>query len=115
VRSIAAIVGAWKQVAADVKAGRLTLVSVTASLVERANAILDVWHLVVSRRSLDAIRLACAERCQSRPLCSNDARIRTAGTRLGLPLGPVPRPSPGARPVDRVIGEKAGTASPRDD
>jgi predicted nucleic acid-binding protein len=81
---------AWRQVTADVAARRLGLVSVTSSLVERANAILDVCHPAVALRSLDAIHLASAERCQSWPLCSNDARIRAAAMRLGLPLGPLP-------------------------
>ena len=81
---------AWRQVAADVGAWRLNLVPVTASLVERANAILDVCHPAVALRSLDAIHLASAERCQSWPLCSNDARIRAAAAKLGLPLAPVP-------------------------
>ena len=81
---------AWRQVVADVGAWRLNLVPVTASLVERANAILDVCHPAVALRSLDAIHLASAERCQSWPLCSNDARIRAAAAKLGLPLAPVP-------------------------
>jgi predicted nucleic acid-binding protein len=81
---------AWRQVAADVRARRLSLVPMTASLVERANAILDVCHPAVALRSLDAIHLASAERCQSWPLCSNDARIRAAAAKLGLPLAPVP-------------------------
>lgn len=81
---------AWRQVAADVTARRLSLVPVTASLVERACAILDVCHPGVALRSLDALHLASAERCQSWPLCSNDARIRAAATQLGLPLAPVP-------------------------
>lgn len=81
---------AWKQVEADVAAQRLGLVPLTASLVERANAILDLCHLDVALRSLDALHLASAERCQSWPLCSNDLRIRAAATRLGLPLAPLP-------------------------
>ena len=81
---------AWRQVVADVGASRLSLVPVTASLVERANAILDVCHPAVALRSLDALHLASAERCQSWPLCSNDARIRAAAAKLGLPLAPVP-------------------------
>ena len=81
---------AWRQVVADVAAHRLGLVPVTASLVERAHAILDVCHPAVALRSLDAIHLASAERCQSWPLCSNDARIRAAATKLGLPLTQLP-------------------------
>lgn len=81
---------AWRQVTADVEARRLGLVPVTDSLVERANAILDVCHGDVALRSLDAIHLASAERCQSWPLCSNDSRIRSAAAKLGLPLASMP-------------------------
>ena len=81
---------AAKQVTADVAARRLSLVPVTADLAERAHAILEVCHPTVSLRSLDAIHLASAERCQSWPLCSNDARVRAAAAKLGLPLSPLP-------------------------
>jgi predicted nucleic acid-binding protein len=81
---------AWRQVAADVGASRLNLVPVTPNLVERAAAILDVCHPAVALRSLDAIHLASAERCQSWPLCSNDVRMRAAAAQLGLPLATVP-------------------------
>ena len=69
---------AARQVTADVAARRVSLMPVTADLVERAHAILEVCHPTVSLRSLDAIHLASAERCQSWPLCSNDARVRAA-------------------------------------
>jgi predicted nucleic acid-binding protein len=69
---------AARQVTVDVAARRLSLVPVTADLVERARAIIEVCHPTVSLRSLDAIHLASAERCQSWPLCSNDARVRAA-------------------------------------
>ena len=81
---------AARQIAAAVAARRLSLVPITADLVERAHAILEVRHPIVTLRSLDAIHLASAERCQSWPLCSNDVRIRTAAARLGLPLSPLP-------------------------
>ena len=81
---------AARQVAADVAARRLSLVPVTADLIERARAILEVCHGAVPLRSLDAIHLASAERCQSWPLCSNDARVRAAAGKLGLPLSPLP-------------------------
>ena len=81
---------ATRQVAADVAARRFALVPVTASLLERANAILEVCHPAVALRSLDVIHLASAERCQSWPLCSNDTRIRAAAAKLGLPLSPLP-------------------------
>ena len=81
---------AARQVAADVAARRLSLVPVTADLVERAHAILAVCHPTVSLRSLDAIHLASAERCQSWPLCSNDTRDPAAATKLGLALSPLP-------------------------
>jgi predicted nucleic acid-binding protein len=81
---------ASRQVTADVAARRLGLVPVTADLLERAHAILEVCHPAVPLRSLDAIHLASAERCQSWPLCSNDGRVRAAAARLGLPLCPLP-------------------------
>jgi predicted nucleic acid-binding protein len=43
----------------------------------------------VSLRSLDAIHLASAERYQSWPLCSNDARVSASASTLGLPLSPL--------------------------
>ena len=80
---------AVRQVAVDVASRRLSLVPVTADLLERAHAILDVCHPAIALRSLDAIHLASAERCQSWPLCSNDARVRAAAAKLGLPLSPL--------------------------
>ena len=80
---------AWRQITADVAARRLSLVPVTTAVLERANAILEACHPSVAVRSLDALHLASAERCQSWPLCSNDARMRAAATRLGLPLAPM--------------------------
>lgn len=80
---------AVRQVASDVVARRLSLVPVTADLIERAHAILEVCHPAVPLRTLDAIHLASAERCQSWPLCSNDTRVRAAAAKLGLPLSPV--------------------------
>jgi predicted nucleic acid-binding protein len=81
---------AWRQVTADAAEHRLTLIPVTGSLIERANAILEVCHPSVAVRSLDALHLASAERCQSWPLCSNDVRMRAAASILGLPLSPLP-------------------------
>jgi predicted nucleic acid-binding protein len=81
---------AWRQITADVAARRLSLVPVTGSLLERVNVILETCHPRVAVRSLDAIHLASAERCQSWPLCSNDTRVRAAASRLGLPLSPMP-------------------------
>lgn len=80
---------AVRQIASDVGARRLSLVPVTADLIERSHGILDVCHPAVPLRTLDAIHLASAERCQSWPLCSNDTRVRAAAAKLGLPLSPV--------------------------
>ena len=82
---------AWKQVEADVLARRLNLVTLTGDVLARANGILGVCHPTIALRSLDAIHLASAERCQSWPICSNDSRLRQAATRLGLPLAPTLR------------------------
>jgi predicted nucleic acid-binding protein len=81
---------AARQVARDAAAGRLSLVPVTPSLLQRATAILEVCHPAVALRSLDAVHLASAERCQSWPVCSKDARVRAAAAKLGLPLSPLP-------------------------
>jgi predicted nucleic acid-binding protein len=82
---------AWRQIETDVGARRLSLVPITAELVDRAAAVLEVCHPDVALRSLDSIHLASAERCQSWPLCSNDARVRAAASKLGLPLTPLPK------------------------
>src|SRR5262249_20869861 len=81
---------AWKQVEDDVAAHHLNLVPLGTEIVLRANGILEACHPAVSLRSLDAIHLASAERCQSWPLCSNDFRVRDAAARLGLPLTMLP-------------------------
>jgi len=81
---------AWAQVERDVADSRLNLVTLTAEVLIRANGILAVCHPKIALRSLDAIHLASAERCQSWPICSNDGRMRLAAERLGLPLGPLP-------------------------
>jgi predicted nucleic acid-binding protein len=77
---------AWKQVESDIAARRLNLVTLTADVLTRANGILGACHPTIALRSLDALHLASAERCQSWPICSNDGRLRQAAARLGLPL-----------------------------
>jgi predicted nucleic acid-binding protein len=81
---------AWKQVEDDIAGHRLSLVPLGDDLLKRANAILETCHPGVALRSLDALHLASAERCQSWPVCSNDTRVREAAIRLGLPLTPLP-------------------------
>lgn len=82
---------AWRQVEADIAARRLNLVTLTADVLARANGILGACHPTIALRSLDALHLASAERCQSWPIYSNNRRVRQAATRLGLPLAPTPR------------------------
>jgi len=82
---------ACKQVEADIAARRLNLVTLTAGILARANAVLGICHPTIALRSLDAIHLASAEQCQSWPICSNDVRLRQAATRLHLPLAGLPR------------------------
>ena len=48
---------AWKQIAADIAARRLNLVTLTADVLARANGILGVCHPTIALRSLDAIHL----------------------------------------------------------
>ena len=80
----------WRQLESDVAAGRLSIVAVTATVLERARTMLERVHGAVALRSLDAIHLASADDCRSWPLCSNDARVRAAATVLAMPLSPVP-------------------------
>jgi predicted nucleic acid-binding protein len=81
---------AWQQMEDDVKHRRLNLVGVTRSILERTHTILAACHPDVALRSLDAIHLAAAAQCASWPLCTNDARMREAATRMGFPLTPLP-------------------------
>jgi predicted nucleic acid-binding protein len=81
---------AWLQVERDVAEHRLNLVTTTMEVLIRANGILRACHPAIALRSLDAIHLASAERSQSWPVCSNDARMRSAADKLGLPLTPLP-------------------------
>ena len=81
---------AWKQLDDDVNQRRLTMVAMTRSLLEQANAIMAACHPAVPLRSLDAIHLAAAAQCVSWPLCTSDARMRQAAARLGFPLSPLP-------------------------
>jgi predicted nucleic acid-binding protein len=81
---------AWAEIENDVQARRLNLVTLTADMLLRANGILAACHPQIALRSLDALHLASAERAQSWPMCSNDARVRQAAKRLGHPLTPLP-------------------------
>lgn len=81
---------AWARVEADLTARRINLLTISSDLLVRANGLLEACHPKIALRSLDAIHLASAERCQSWPICSNDSRMRQAATRLGLPLVPLP-------------------------
>ena len=81
---------AWKQVEADVAAGRLQVLPVTPEVLVASRRILQACHPQVALRSLDAIHLASAEHLQSWPLCTNDARMREAATLLGMALCPLP-------------------------
>jgi predicted nucleic acid-binding protein len=81
---------AWKQIEADVLAGRLDLHPVSAEVLAASRRILEACHPYVALRSLDAIHLASAERLQSWPLCTNDVRMREAAARLGMPLAAPP-------------------------
>jgi predicted nucleic acid-binding protein len=81
---------AWARVEADLAARRINLLTISSDLLVRANGLLEACHPKIALRSLDAIHLASAERCQSWPICSNDSRMRQAATRLGLPLVPLP-------------------------
>jgi predicted nucleic acid-binding protein len=81
---------AWKQLEDDVDQHRLNLLAMTRSLMGEANSIMATCHPAVPLRSLDAIHLAAAAQCVSWPLCTNDARMREAASRLGFPLSPLP-------------------------
>jgi predicted nucleic acid-binding protein len=82
---------AWKQIEADVAAGRIDLLPLSAEVLAASRRILEACHPHVALRSLDAIHLASADRLQSWPLCTNDLRMREAAVRLGMPLCLLPR------------------------
>jgi len=82
---------AWKQLEADVAAGRVDLLPLSAEVLAASRHILEACHPHVALRSLDAIHLASASRLQSWPLCTNDLRMREAAVRLGMPLCLLPR------------------------
>ena len=81
---------ASSQVTADVAARRLGLVPVTADLLERAHAsprcVSSRGVASLSRRHPSRL----GERCQSWPLCSNDARVRAAAAGSDYSLSPLP-------------------------
>lgn len=81
---------AWHRVEQDVAARRVTLVPLTRDVLLAANTVLAACHRRIALRSLDAIHLACAQRCQSWPLATTDQRLREAAGRLGMPLAPLP-------------------------
>lgn len=106
---------AWAQVESDIRSKRLTLIPISSALLARANAILEAVHPAVALRSLDAIHVASAEKCGAPPLVSNDARVRSAGSHLGLPLSPLPTP-PAPQPPQpprtaRARGRSSGSKS----
>jgi predicted nucleic acid-binding protein len=79
---------AWRAIERDVSGRRLSLVPVSQEVLRGANQVLAICHPAVPLRSLDAIHLASAQRCQSWPLATNDERMRRAAERLELPLAP---------------------------
>ena len=81
---------AWRTIEKDVTERRLTLVAVSRDVLLAANVVLAACHPQVALRSLDAIHLASAQRCQSWPFATNDQRMRQAARRLALPLAPLP-------------------------
>jgi predicted nucleic acid-binding protein len=82
---------AWRTIEKDVIEHRLTLVAVSRDVLLAANVVLAACHPQVALRSLDAIHLASAQRCQSWPMATNDQRMRQAAHRLALPLAPLPK------------------------
>jgi len=84
-------VRAWRTIERDVSDRRLSLVPVSHEVLLAANLVLAACHPAVALRSLDAIHVASAQRCQSWPLVTNDERMRRAAERLALPLAPRPK------------------------
>src|SRR3954471_921002 len=65
---------AWQRIEKDVAERRLTLIAVSRQVWLAANVLLAACHPDIPLRSLDAVHLACAQRCQSWPLVTNDKR-----------------------------------------
>ena len=84
----------------DIEDQHVTLVAVSSDVLRTANAMLVGCHPAIALRSLDAINLASAQRTQSWPIVTNDARMRQAAARLALPLAALP--GAGARLVRRL-------------
>lgn len=82
---------AWRAIEKDLTERRLSLVGVSRDVLLTANVVLAACHPQIALRSLDAIHLACAQRCQSWPIVTNDQRMRQAAQRLALPLAPMPQ------------------------
>ncbi len=81
---------AWRSIEKDLTDNRLSLVALSRDVLLAANVILAACHPAIALRSLDAIHLASAQRCQSWPIATNDQRMRQAAQRLSLPLAPLP-------------------------
>jgi predicted nucleic acid-binding protein len=88
---------AWQRIEQDLAARRITLVAVSREVLLASNVVLAACHPQIALRSLDAIHLACAQRCQSWPLATNDQRMRQAADRLALPVAPLPSAVSAAR------------------
>jgi predicted nucleic acid-binding protein len=60
----------------------------SSGIVTHAAGLLTSCHPDVALRSLDAIHLATAMMHPRGPLCTNDAKLRAAATRMGVKLFP---------------------------
>lgn len=66
----------------------ITVLSITSPTYLRARRFLEACHPQVALRSLDALHLAACDQHDAFPLCTTDARMRSAAERLGIPVFP---------------------------
>lgn len=66
----------------------LQLLPLDGRTLRRAASILEACHPKVALRTLDALHVATCDLHQCEGLCATDARMRSAGAQLALPLFP---------------------------
>ena len=79
---------AWKEFEALIKAGEIRIESLNATVLRKANHLLERCHPQVPLRTLDALHLATVDLCQDFPMTTTDGRLRDAATLLGIELFP---------------------------
>jgi predicted nucleic acid-binding protein len=78
---------------ARVASGQMLILPIDNKIFTRARFLLETCHPDVALRSLDAIHLAACNQATAFPLCATDSRMRTAATKLLIPIFPESLPS----------------------